>query len=95
MDEKTQRYLHRIDQIMLTPTKAAPQGRPSRSPLTGRPQYLDKYIKYELSTKIIQNIITKNHIQLTNSFFNALRHTEFRQRERIYKFIAVEKSQSR
>jgi hypothetical protein len=89
MDEKTQRYLHRIDQIMVTPSKAAPQGRPSKSPLTGCSQHLDKYIKYELSSKIIHNIISKNHLQLTHSFFNSLRNTEFRPREKIYKFIAV------
>lgn len=89
MNEKTQRYLHRIDQIMLTPTKAAPLARPSKSPLTGRSQHLSKYINYEISSKIIQNIITKNHLQLTYSFFNSLRNTEFRQREKIYRFIAV------
>jgi hypothetical protein len=89
MDEKTQRYMHRIDQIMLTPTKANAQPKPSRSPLNARQNSLDKYIKYELSTKIIQEIIKKNHMKLANAFFAAIRNTEFRQREKIYKFIGV------
>jgi hypothetical protein len=89
MNEQTQRYMHRIDQIMLTPRKNNKQPRPSKSPAYYRPSNLDKYIKYELSTKIIQKIINKNHMQLANSFFNAIRSSDFKQKEKIYKFIAI------
>lgn len=34
-------------------------------------------------------------MQLTNSFFNAIRNTEYRQKEKIYKFIAIEKNEKK
>jgi hypothetical protein len=94
MDEKIQRYIQRIDKIMFTPKKGGYQPRPSKSPVLCKPKNLDQYIKYELSTKIIQNIVNRTNQKLINQFFNAIRSTEFRQKERIYKFIAIEKTNS-
>jgi hypothetical protein len=79
---------------MLTPKKSSTQYRPSKSPINCKTINLDKYIKYELSTKIIQNIIDRNNRSLLNHYFNAIRTVEYRQKERIYKFIAIEKAQN-
>lgn len=73
MDEKTQRYMQRIDKIMYTPRKSTNPARPSKSPLTTQPKNLDRYLKYELSSKIVQAVITRNHQRLVNQFLTALR----------------------
>jgi hypothetical protein len=93
MDEKTQRYMQRIDQLISTPTKGA--ARPGRSPLRPFSHELDKCIKCERSIKAIEDVISRSNLTLVNSFFNAIRGSELRQREKIFKFIAVEKSQRR
>lgn len=63
--------------------------RPSKTPLKHKPNQLDKYIKYELSAKIINNIVTRNNQHLVMVFFNMLRNSEYRQKEKIYKFVAI------
>lgn len=57
MDQKIHRYMQRIEKIISTPNKHTSPIRPSRSPLRCRTNQLDKYLKYELSAKIINNII--------------------------------------
>lgn len=94
MDEKTQRYLQRIEKIMLTPKKHNNQFRPSKSPVNCKPHNLDKYLKYELATTIVQNAVDKNNQLLVNQCFSAIRTSDCRRRERIYKFIPVEKAQT-
>jgi hypothetical protein len=88
MDLRTQRYMQRIEQIMQIPKKGTPH-RPSKSPISCKPNHLDTYLKYELSSKIIQKILNQNHQKLVQLFFNIIRTTEYRQKEKIYRFIAV------
>lgn len=79
---------------MLTPKKHNNQFRPSKSPLNCKPHNLDKYLKYELAATIVQNIVDKNNQLLVNQCFNAIRASDCRRRERIYKFVSVEKAQT-
>lgn len=79
---------------MLTPKKHNNQYRPSKSPINCKPHNLDKYLKYELAATIVSNVVDKNHQLLVNLCFNALRASDCRRRERIYKFIPVEKSEN-
>lgn len=79
---------------MLTPKKHNNQFRPSKSPVNCKPHNLDKYLKYELAATIVQNVVDKNHQLLVTLCFNAIRASDCRRRERIYKFVPVEKSQS-
>ena len=98
MDVKMHRYMQRIEKIIHTPTKAVNNVspiRPTKTPLKHKPNQLDKYIKYELSAKIINNIVNRNNQQLVMVFFNMLRNTEYRQKEKIYKFVAIERQQMR
>jgi len=79
---------------MGTPTsnKTASPIRPSKSPHSCRTSQLDKYLKYELSAKIINSFYHKQQTVLVTQFFNALRQTQHKTVERIYRFVAVEKS---
>jgi hypothetical protein len=64
MDVKMHRYMQRIEKIIHTPTKSKNNIspiRPTKTPLKNKPNQLDKYIKYELSAKIINNIINRNN----------------------------------
>ena len=61
MDQKIHRYMQRIEKIISTPNRKTSPTKLSRSPLRCRTNQLDKYIKYELSAKIINNIIQKHH----------------------------------
>lgn len=73
MDEKTQRIMQRIEKIMLTPKKVSNQYRPSKSPITCRPNHLDRYLKYELASTIIKNLIYRFNQRFVSQFYNAIR----------------------
>ena len=68
-----QRYLQRIEKIMSTPKKGSTRYRPSKSPLTCKTNNLDQYLKYELSTKIIQNILNRHDQHCFTYFFSTLK----------------------
>jgi len=85
------RYMQRIEKLMGTPNRNASPMRPSRSPLSSRTNQLDKYLKFELSAKIINSVIKKKNSLLITGFFSTIRNCEYRQKERIYKFVAIEK----
>jgi len=89
MESKIHRYMQRIERIMGTPNKTISPIRPSKSPLNCKTNQLDLYLKYELSGKIVRSIIQKNHNHYVTLFFNCLRNSEYRQKERIYKFVAI------
>lgn len=92
MDGKMHRYMQRIEKIINTPSKVnnnVSPLRPTKSPLKHRPNHLDRYIKYELSMKIINSIASRHNSQLVMLFFNMLRNTDYRQKEKIYKFVAI------
>lgn len=98
MDAKMHRYMQRIEKIINTPKKAANNAspiRPAKSPLKHKPNQLDRYIKYELSMKVIGNIISRNNTHLVMLFFNMLRNSDYRQKEKIYKFVAIERQDVR
>jgi hypothetical protein len=92
MDAKTYRYMQRIDKIMGSNTKSVSPYRPSKSPIKMKTNNLDNYLKFELSVKIISSFIDKTNNHLITNFFNALRTCEYRQKERVYKFVAIEKA---
>lgn len=85
------RYMQRIEKIITTPIKNVSPIRPTKSPLRCRANQLDQYLKYELSAKIIQSVIKRHHDQLVNLFFNMIHRSQPRQKERIFKFVAIEK----
>jgi hypothetical protein len=92
MDQKFHRYMQRIEKIIGTPNRNVSPIRPSRSPFRCRANQLDQYLKYELSAKIINGVLQKHKDQLVLIFFNKLRRADNRQRERVYKFVAIEKN---
>ena len=78
MDGKMHRYMQRIERLMATPTKAVAKVsplRPTKSPLKHKPNHLDRYLKYELSIKIINNVINRNNGHLVMVFFNMIRNS--------------------
>jgi hypothetical protein len=91
MDPRTQRYMQRIEQIMQMPKRGTPH-RPSKSPISCKANHLDRYLKYELASKIITKILQQNNERLVQLFFSIIRMTEYRQKEKVYRFIAVEKA---
>lgn len=91
MDSKMHRYMQRIEKLISTPTRTVSPIRPNKSPFKCRTNQLDQYLKYELSVKIITNFLSKHHEALMYQFFNAVRRSDYRQKERIYKFVAIEK----
>lgn len=76
---------------MFTPRKGANTARSSKSPISTRPTNLDKYLKYEHSTKIINNLIKKKQQQLLNYFFGTIRSTQIHLKNKILKLIGIEK----
>ena len=89
MDSKMQRYMQRIERLISTPNRASSPMRPSKSPLSCRTNNLDRYLKYELSAKMITGVIDHRHQALKVHLFNALRqahparHTDTRVDERM------------
>jgi hypothetical protein len=75
----------------MTPTKTKSPHRPSKSPLTCKTNQLDQYLKYELAAKIINTLIIRNNNCLIAFSFNSLRNCDYQQRERIFKFVSIEK----
>ena len=93
MDPKTFRYMQRIERIIGTPHRVTSPIRPSKSPLLCKTNRLDRYLKFELAAKISASIIHKSNKKLTALFFNAIRNCDPQQRERIYKFVPIEKKE--
>lgn len=60
MDARTQRYMERIEQIMQIPKDRTPH-RPSKSPICCKANHLDRYLKYELASKIITKILRQKN----------------------------------
>ena len=75
MEGKMHRYMQRIEKIITTPNRHHSPLRPSHSPLRCRANQLDRYIKFELSARIITKLIDKHHSQLANLFFSRIRQT--------------------
>jgi len=83
MDVKMHRYMQRIEKIIHTPSKLGPNmspHRPAKSPLSQKPNRLDRYIKYELSMKMINSIISRTNTHLAMVFFNMIRNSDYRQK---------------
>ena len=84
-----QRYMQRIERLISTPNRATSPIRPSKSPLSCRTNTLDKYLKYELSAKMISGFIDHRQQTLKAHLFNALRQAHPAHVQRVYRFVAI------
>lgn len=73
MDSKMHRYMQRIDKIMGSNNKSISPLRTAKSSIKVRTNNLDNYLKFELTVKIIGNVIEKNNKLLLTHFFNMIR----------------------
>jgi hypothetical protein len=94
MDSKMHRYMQRIERLMGTPSKTGKQVSPlSRSPAPKANTHLDKYLKYELSAKIISSLLAKHHTRDKTFALNAFRSVPIHHKERVFKFVGLEKKE--